>query len=119
MKKAVLIISYFILPAILLFVNSCNSEMSSEVSSLPRDSVTIAKGKNSFTNLCAGCHNFNLDGIGPQLAGVTAEHPVDWIKNFIRNPKKVIDSGDTSAQKLFKQYKAIMPSFEYLPDEEI
>src|SRR5688572_5518759 len=118
MKKAGLI-TYLILAGIHLFVNSCNPDKSPGVSSLPADTVTIAKGQNSFVKNCAGCHNFNLDGIGPQLAGVTAKHPVDWIKNFIRDPKKVIESGDTTAQELFRQYKAIMPSFGYLPDEEI
>lgn len=119
MKKALLIISYVILVGIFLSVNSCNSEMSSDVSSLPADSITIAKGKNSFVNNCISCHNFNQDGIGPQLAGITSDTSVNWIKNFIRDPKKVIESGDEKAQKLFKQYKTIMPSFGYLPDEEI
>jgi hypothetical protein len=58
-------------------------------------------------------------GIGPQLAGVTTEHSVDWLKHFIRDPKKAIDSGDTTAQKLFKEYKAIMPSFGFLPEEDL
>jgi hypothetical protein len=40
-------------------------------------------------------------------------------KNFIKDPKKIIDSGDTSAQKLFKRYKTLMPSFASLPEEEI
>src|SRR4030095_2090742 len=35
------------------------------------------------------------------------------------DPKKVIESGDTTATKLFKNYKTFMPSFSYLPDEEI
>src|SRR5688572_16023739 len=107
MIKAVSIISYFIPAGILLFVNSCNPDKSTDVSSLPADSVTIAKGQNSFAKNCTSCHNFNVDGIGPQLAGVTAKHPVDWIENFIRDPKKVIESGDSTAQELFKQYKAI------------
>ena len=44
---------------------------------------------------------------------------LSWIKNFIRDPKKIIESGDTTAQKLFNKYKTLMPSFAYLPDEEI
>ncbi len=118
MKKGFLIISSSIFIGLLYF-SSCNPNTSSDVSSLPSDSATITKGQNSFVNNCTSCHNFNQNGIGPQLAGVTSEHSVDWIKNFIRDPKKIIDSGDTTAQKLVKQYKAIMPSFGYLPDEEI
>jgi len=101
------------------FFSNCNSGDSFDTRSLPTDSITIAKGQNSFANKCNSCHNFNYDGIGPQLAGVTSENSVGWIKNFIRDPKKVIESGDTTAQKLFEKYKTLMPSFAYLPDEEI
>ena len=101
MKKGFLIISNTILTGTLLYFSSCNSEKSSDAGSLPSDSVTIAKGQNSFVNKCTSCHNFDQDGIGPQLGGVTSEHPVDWIKNFIKDPKKVIDSGDTNGTKAF------------------
>lgn len=119
MKKGVLIISNTILIGSLLYFSCCNSGTSSDIISLPADPVTIANGQNSFVANCSNCHNFNQDGIGPQLAGITSEHSVGWIKNFIKDPKKIIGSGDTTAQKLFKRYKAIMPSFGYLPNEEI
>jgi len=117
MKKRIAIIATTVLP--LLYFFGCNSKKSSHNSSIPTDSVTIAQGKNSFAEKCNSCHNFEVDGIGPQLAGITSQQSVEWIKNFIRNPKRVIDSGDTTAQKLLKQYRTMMPSFEYLPDEEI
>ena len=119
MEKRFLTLSNTILAGILLYLSSCNSGTSSNTSAIPTDPATIDKGKSSFVNKCNSCHNFNQDGIGPQLAGITSDHSVDWIKNFIKDPRKVIDSGDSTAQKLFKQYKAVMPSFEYLPDEEI
>src|SRR6476646_3124494 len=103
MKIGFLIISGSILTISLLF-SSCNSEKSPNAGSLPSDSLTIAKGKNSFEGKCNSCHNFDQDVIGPHLAGVTFEQSVDWITNFIEPPKKVIDSGDSTAQKLFKQY---------------
>jgi glucose/arabinose dehydrogenase/cytochrome c2 len=119
MKKGFKIISSSILIGSLLYFTSCNPETSSDINSLPSDSLSITKGKDSFVNKCSGCHNFNRDGIGPQLAGITGDHSAAWIRNFIKNPKKIIDSGDSTAQKLFKQYKALMPSFDYLQDEEI
>src|SRR6266404_3058054 len=118
MKKRVTVIATIVL-ASLFFFNSCNSKKPSGNSSILTDSATIAVGKNSFANKCNSCHNFDQDGIGPQLAGITSQHTVEWIKNFIKNPKQVIDSGDTTAQKLFKEYKTLMPSFGYLPDEQI
>ena len=119
MKKRFLTISNSFLIGIMLYFSSCNSEKSSNARSILTDSATIAKGHNFFVNKCTGCHNFDQDGIGPQLAGITSQQPVEWIKNFIRNPKQVIDSGDSTAQKLFKQYKTLMPSFAALPEEEI
>lgn len=118
-KKGLPIISCFILIGIGCFLNSCNSESSSDVSSIPTDSITIAKGRLSFLSNCSSCHNFKQNGIGPQLAGITSENSVDWIKSFINDPKKMIESGDEKAQKLFKRYKTMMPSFGHLPDEEI
>src|SRR6266498_4871569 len=118
MKKRIGIIGT-IAVLLLYFFSDCNSRKSSDTSSIPTDSITIAKGQNSFANKCNSCHNFNYDGIGPQLAGITSENSVEWIKNFIRDPKKIIESGDTTAQKLFNKYKTLMPSFAYLRDEEI
>src|SRR3954463_15904936 len=118
MKKRITIIATAVLPLVYL-LSACNSKKSSDNGSIPADSATIAKGKGAFSDKCTGCHNFIEDGIGPQLAGVTSQQSVEWIKNFIKNPKQVIDSGDTTAQKLIKEYKIIMPSFGYLPDEEI
>jgi glucose/arabinose dehydrogenase/mono/diheme cytochrome c family protein len=119
MKKIFLTVLNSFLIGMAVYFSSCNPETSSN--SIAKDSVTIAKGKNSFVTNCASCHNFSQYGmgIGSQLAGVTADHSVEWLKNFIRDPKKVIDSGDTIAQKLFKEYKAIMPSFGYLPEDEL
>lgn len=108
-----------ILMAAVVYLSSCKSNTSSYADIISTDSATVESGHRSFENKCAGCHNFNQDGIGPQLAGVTSERPVAWLKSFINNPQKIIGSGDSTAQKLFKQYKAIMPSFGYLPEEEI
>jgi len=108
MKKRIAIIAAMALP-LLYFLSNCNSGSSFDTRSIPTDSITIAKGQNSFANKCNSCHNFNYDGIGPQLAGITSENSVEWIKNFIRDPKKIIESGDTTAQKLFDKYKTLMP----------
>lgn len=93
--------------------------MSSADEAILTDSATIERGRLSFSEKCAGCHNFLQDGIDPQLAGITSTNSVAWIKDFIRDPKKAIESGDTTVQKLFKRYKAIMPSFDNITDEEM
>src|ERR1700704_2909797 len=98
MKKQFLIITCSILMCTVLYFSSCKSGTSSDANSVTADSGTIAKGQNAFVSNCSGCHNFNWDGIGPELGGVLSKHPADWVKNFIRDPKKVIDSGDTTAK---------------------
>jgi mono/diheme cytochrome c family protein len=119
MKKATIIISTFIFCCMLIFFSACNSDSSSRESELPSDSLTVEKGANLFFNKCSGCHNFNRDGIGPQLSGITAQQPISWIRSFIKDPKKMIDAGDTTAKKLFAKYKNIMPSFSSLGENDL
>ena len=97
----------------------CSSRKSSESESISTDSVTIASGQAIFTQDCSACHGFVQDGIGPQLGGVTAAVSAEWIRSFIKDPKKIIESGDERANALYAKYKAIMPSFGHYPDEKI
>ena len=87
-------------------------------SALVEDSIIVAKGQGLFNQQCGGCHNFKQDGIGPNLGGITTELSTVWIKNFIRNPQKVVQSGDKKAKELLKKYKVLMPSFA-LNNEEL
>ncbi|MEO5907984.1 MAG: PQQ-dependent sugar dehydrogenase [Ginsengibacter sp.] len=115
-------INYYFPMAILflLVLNSCNSGSSADNSSITSDSITIAKGEAVFVKNCSGCHTFRQDGIGPQLGGITAVVSADWIRHFIKNPKKMMESGDARTTELKKKYQtATMPSFETLTDDEL
>lgn len=103
----------------LYFFSRCNSGAHTDDSAIAKDSATIATGENIFNKNCSGCHNFRLDGIGPQLAGITAKVSPDWIRRFIKEPKQVIESGDEHAKQLFNKYKTTMPSFTGLKDDEL
>src|SRR5689334_3906358 len=118
MSSKHLTISCFLL-AVMLFIISCSAPPSAENTSLPTDAVTIAKGEALFTSHCSTCHNFYHVGTGPRLAGITSDTSVAWIRHFIADPKKVIESGDDRAVKLFKKYKTTMPAFGHLPEEDI
>jgi glucose/arabinose dehydrogenase len=83
------------------------------------DSAAISAGQVTFIENCNACHNFKTDGIGPQLGGLTAVMPAEWIKKFIVDPKTVIESGDERASALHEQFKTIMPSFAYLTEEQL
>ncbi len=117
MKKGIPIISIALL--LLLFFSSCNSSTSLDNGDISRDTATIAAGKSSFIQYCSGCHNFRQDGIGPQLGGLTTEVSAVWIKHFIRDSKKMTESGDERALQLSKKYKPVMPSFATLTDDEL
>ena len=115
MKKGLL----FILIGISLYFYACNTKSSPDTSSIATDSLTIAKGQNTFMQNCSACHNFRQDGIGPRLSGLTAEVSAERIKSFIKGPKAIIDSGDERAKKLLERFKTIMPSFDYYTDEQV
>src|SRR5687767_2849960 len=119
MKKGVIILSKALVLTLLLSLNSCNFKTKSETNTLELDSISISKGQKIFSDNCTACHNFKQDGIGPQLGGLTTVVEVEWIKNFIKDPKTIIESGDERAQRLFEKYKTIMPSFSHYSDDEL
>ncbi len=114
MKKKIVLIT-----ASILYMVSCKNGNAPGSSSISTDSATIAMGETEFVQQCSGCHNFRQKGIGPQLSGITAEVSADWIRQFIRDPKKMIQSGDERAQKLFAQFRVYMPSFASSTDHEL
>ena len=102
----------------LFCLNSCQSGTSSN-DSIATDSLTIAAGERSFNINCSGCHNFRQDAIGPQLSGLTNDVSAEWIKNFIKDPRQLINSKDDHAIQLHAKYKTIMPPFSWLKEDEI
>lgn len=103
---------------ILTAISSC-SDSDSPDAGIRKDSTSIKAGRSSFTEKCAGCHNFDQDGIGPHLAGVTRKREPAWLRNFIRNPQEVIASGDTTAKKLYREFRTMMPAFSSLSENEL
>src|SRR5690606_33821273 len=68
---------------------------------------------------CSSCHNFQQNGIGPNLSGITHNIETDWVKEFIKNPAQVIDANDPRAAALFEVYNTYMPSFSKLSEEDL
>src|SRR5687768_17036032 len=119
MKKSALTTDpIFFIVVLLLVASACNSSRS-DYSDIATDSVTIAKGQLSFSQNCSACHNFRQDGIGPQLGGITRTVSSNWIKDFIKNPKGLVESGDARSNKLFTRFKTMMPGFGHYSDEEL
>ncbi|MBZ5857675.1 PQQ-dependent sugar dehydrogenase [Flavihumibacter profundi] len=116
MKKGILILTFAFIS--MNFI-SCKSGKSPDTSAISTDSAIIAMGDGTFDKNCSSCHNFKQNGIGPQLGGLTADVPADWIKQFIRDPKKLVESGDARALQLQHKYKVLMPSFAQFSDDQL
>ncbi|MFC4872219.1 PQQ-dependent sugar dehydrogenase [Negadavirga shengliensis] len=112
-------LNHFFRVFILSLCLSCDSSEKSIENRIPMDAATVSDGQTIFENNCSTCHNFNQDGIGPHLGGLTREEPLEWIRDFIKNPTAVIQSGDERAANLFAKFNTYMPSFDHLPAEEI
>ena len=102
-----------------LFLLSCTQSSEIDTSSIPTDTAIIKLGRAKFREQCSSCHNFNVDEIGPQLGGFTKLFPTDWIRDFIKNPKALIDSGDPRAKEQFDKFKLLMPPFGHLSDDDM
>lgn len=78
-----------------------------------------SQGKTLFDANCVVCHSMHQIVVGPQLAGVTQRRDSIWLADFIRNPEKMVVSGDSTAIKLYNDYnQVLMPAFN-LSEEEI
>jgi cytochrome c551/c552 len=72
-----------------------------------------------FQKNCAECHNFRQRGIGPDLAGVTAEASYAYLSKFIANSQAIIKSGNKRATALFAEFKVPMPAHPQLTPADL
>ncbi|MCP9769903.1 cytochrome C [Lacihabitans sp. LS3-19] len=105
--------------SLFFYISICSFGQKTKTSVYSQDPKAIAKGKALFETNCASCHNFKQKGIGPNLAFVTNEMPVEWVKNAIINTSKLLKSFDKRATTLVQEYKQTMPSFEHLKDQDV
>lgn len=104
-------------PTFAIIFIACNTSHSKN--EISEDLTVISNGKKLFVQYCSGCHNFKQDGIGPQLSGITTAQSQSQLLSFIKNPNRVIQSGDEHAHRLFDHYKTLMPAFSTLSDDDI
>ncbi len=77
------------------------------------------EGRALFAQHCGACHSLVEEGFGPPLGGVTELLSEERLRAWIREPMKVIESGDARASALLRRYKVPMPSFSHLADRDI
>lgn len=88
---------------------------------IPTDPAIISAGEVLFNGNCKSCHRVKQKLVGPALAGVETRVPsIEWIFGWVRNPAKVIASGDAYAVKIYEEYnKSQMTAFTSYTDEQI
>jgi len=78
----------------------------------------VDAGATLFKNNCQVCHEIHEAKVGPALADVHNRRPIEWVKSFILNSQKVIQSGDEYAVNLYNEYnQTLMTSFDFSDDE--
>lgn len=79
------------------------------------------RGETLFKDNCTQCHTAtNEVVVGPGLRNIESRRDVAWIQKWIRNPMKVLDSGDKYANALFEKFNKIqMTAFPNFTDEDI
>lgn len=82
--------------------------------------LATTPGGKLFQANCAACHRLDKeDGIGPGLAGVTAQRDPAWLKRWIKEPDKLLERKDPLALSLYEKYRRIyMPNLR-LTDQEV
>jgi cytochrome c2 len=81
----------------------------------------VNEAKVLFKKRCMACHTFGKGiKVGPDLKGVTDRRKRDWLLKFIAASSSVIQSGDPTATKLFRDFKQDrMPDWSDLSTEQI
>ena len=74
----------------------------------------ISNGTKVFETNCVTCHNFQQDGIGPQLGGLKGVVDQDYLTRFIKSPKSMVEAKDARATATFNKFGTMMPDFHQL-----
>ncbi|EDY82234.1 Cytochrome c subfamily, putative [Verrucomicrobiia bacterium DG1235] len=83
------------------------------------DPEILEQGAQLFAQQCAGCHTLANDAIAPPLGGITSLLHEGQLTKWIREPEKVLASGDARANALLNRYKVAMPPFDHLATAQI
>lgn len=95
-----------------------NVAVAQSADGIPTDEASISSGGKLFKANCVVCHAVNEKVIGPALRDVDKRRNLEWIRAFVKNSQKVIQSGDEYAVKLYNEYnKTEMTSFDFEDNE--
>lgn len=78
------------------------------------------QGADLFDQKCRACHNIGGgDLVGPDLEGVIERRDMEWVRNFITAPDRVIASGDPIAAELLAKYNNLQMPNQGLSQDEV
>jgi cytochrome c551/c552 len=86
---------------------------------LPVDTVLAKRGQTLYSGrACLGCHSIGKGkSVGPDLAGVTEQRDLDWLRRWLKNPTAMLAT-DSLAKALLAQYNNVaMPTLRLADDE--
>ena len=74
--------------------------------------IATSHGEAIFNTRCEACHSLGSEaGVGPGLAGVVAKRDPNWLKQWIKEPDRLIAANDPTAVALYQQYQNLpMPN---------
>ena len=79
-----------------------------------------AAGKALFNANCAACHKLYNRATGPALYNVTERRDREWLYQWIKNNRALIDSGDPEAIAIYEEYnQTAMNLFPQLSNADI
>ena len=88
---------------------------------IPSTPAAISAGEALFKGNCKTCHKIHEKYTGPALAGIEGRVPsISWVLSWVKNPAKVIASGDEYANKIYAENnKSQMTAFTGYKDDQI
>jgi mono/diheme cytochrome c family protein len=104
---------------LVLGTGSLAAQDSTASSCLVPDAAMAKRGQSLFTNRgCVGCHSIGGGKrSGPDLAGVTQQRDLAWLRRWLKNPTVLFDT-DSTAKALLAQYNNTrMPNLRLKDDE--
>ena len=98
--------------------SEATAEASTQEPAIP--GADLAKGEELFKSVCASCHKRYKKAIGPGLHGVSERREMEWIYKWVKNNKKLRDSGDQQAIAIYEEYNGSnMPAYPQFSNQQI
>ncbi len=122
MRKLSLLITFVFLLGVSSYAQDegAAAEAPAESSSASASGDPVA-GETLFKNNCKQCHApTDKIVVGPGLKGIEDRQSFEWIKAWIQNPDKVIQSGDKYANEIYAKFNKLqMTAFPGYGDKEV